>query len=153
MDSSTTENVSTGLLSSLTSTTAEEPKKLCPIYDLWNEAYEELKDQPNSPVHDYEKIAGSQLSIILDSTISLSGIKVDRQKQMATLLQKKVEEVKKNTWKLKFCGESIPLKDLAKPVVGIIKYVLISLLRISSSLRPWKERSMKNGFWRSILLR
>jgi hypothetical protein len=54
--------------------------------------------------------------------VMLSGSKEERKDQMATLLTRKIEEVKKNTWKLKFGGQDIPLKDLAQPVVGIIQW-------------------------------
>jgi hypothetical protein len=47
---------------------------------------------------------------------------MERKDQMAVFLNKKVEEVKNNTWKLKFGGQDIPLKDLARPVVGIIEW-------------------------------
>jgi hypothetical protein len=54
--------------------------------------------------------------------VILSGFKVERKAQMTTLLSRKLEEVKENTWKLKFGGHDIPLKDLAQPVVGIIQW-------------------------------
>ena len=40
----------------------------------------------------------------------------------ASRLARKMEEVRQNTWKLKFgIGTEVPLKDIAEPVVSIIK--------------------------------
>lgn len=54
--------------------------------------------------------------------VTLSGSKEERKDQMATLLARKIAEVKMNTWRLKFGAQDIPLKDLAQPVVGIIQW-------------------------------
>ncbi|KUJ09733.1 uncharacterized protein LY89DRAFT_761415 [Mollisia scopiformis] len=55
-------------------------------------------------------------------TVSFSGSKVERQEQMATLLERKIKKTKEETWKLNFNGKDIPVSDLAQPVVGIIQW-------------------------------
>jgi hypothetical protein len=95
---------------------------LCPIYELWNQAYDDLKTQDEKLIKDYEAALCRDLATMIGSTVTLSGSKVERKDQMATLLARKVEEVKKNTWKLKFSAHDIPLKDLAGPVVSLVQW-------------------------------
>jgi hypothetical protein len=99
------------------------PNVLCPVHELWDQAYEELRKQEDKLIKDYEAVLTGDLAIMIGSmAVMLSGSKEERKDQMATLLTRKIEEVKKNTWKLKFGGQDIPLKDLAQPVVGIIQW-------------------------------
>lgn len=98
-------------------------ENLCPIHELWNQAYDELKMDEEKLMADYEGLIGRDISTIAGLTVSLSGLKVQRQEQLANLLQNKVEEVKRNAWKLKFGGKDIPVKDLAQPAVAVIKYI------------------------------
>lgn len=95
---------------------------LRPIHKLWNQAYDELKMEEEKLMGDYENLIGKDISTIAGLTVSLSGLKVQRQEQLANLLRSKVEEVKQSAWKLKFGGKDIPVKDLAQPAVAVIKY-------------------------------
>jgi hypothetical protein len=94
-----------------------------PIGELWNEAYEELKDKEKSLVKNYEAAMSKDTGIILGG-ISLvlvaPGVAVMRQEQMTTLVEKKVAEAKKNAWKLKYGDNEVLLRDLAEPVVNLI---------------------------------
>lgn len=52
----------------------------------------------------------------------LLGFKAQRREQMQGLVARKIAEAQKNEWRIKlFKGKDIPVKDLAAPVVGIIK--------------------------------
>lgn len=102
-------------------------KQLCPIHELWNQAYDELKEKEEKLMQNYEKCLGGDISTIASLTLSTMELKKRRQEEMANLLQKKVDEARRNAWKLKFGGKDIPVKDLAEPVVGIIKYVPCSI--------------------------
>jgi hypothetical protein len=95
---------------------------LCPIHELWNQAFDELKEREEKLIEDYAATLCGDLAIVIGSTVIFSDSKVERKDQIATLLARKIEEVKKNTWKLKFGGQDLPLKDLAQPVVGIIQW-------------------------------
>jgi hypothetical protein len=95
---------------------------LCPIDELWNDAYDELRGQEGNLMKDYEATLCSDLATMVGSTVILSGSKVERKAQMITLLSRKVAEVKKNTWKLRFGDHDVQLKDLAQPVVDIIQW-------------------------------
>jgi len=96
---------------------------LHPINELWNDAYDELREQEEKLMKDYEATLCADLAtMVVGSTVVLSGSKVERKAQMMTLLSRKVDEVKKNTWRLRFGGHGVQLKDLAQPVVGIIQW-------------------------------
>jgi hypothetical protein len=92
------------------------------IHELWNEAYDELRSQEEKLIKDYEAALHGDPAMMLGSTVILSGFKLERKTQMAALLARKVEEVKKNTWRLKFGGHDVPLKDLAESVLGIVQW-------------------------------
>lgn len=96
-----------------------------PIQELWNEAYEALRIQDEGLINDYEGCLRGDLATMIDSTLStsLSGFKTQRMEQMRALLVRKVEQANNNTWKLRFAGQETAVKDLAKPLVGIIQFV------------------------------
>jgi hypothetical protein len=99
---------------------AQLPKLIC---DLWNEAYEELKDNENGLIKDYEAVISKDMTTILGSTslaIAAPEVRVMRKEQMTALIEKKVAEAKKNAWKLRYGDSEVLLKDLAGPVVDII---------------------------------
>ncbi|TVY80393.1 hypothetical protein LSUE1_G004399 [Lachnellula suecica] len=95
-----------------------------PIQEMWDEAYNELRVQDKTLVEDYERWLQRErsLAMVVGSTVSLSGAKVERREQMRVLLERKVEQVKKSTWTLKFGGQDMTVKDLAKPAVGVIRW-------------------------------
>jgi hypothetical protein len=91
-----------------------------PISQLWNEAYETLRELDKSLVINYE-LALSRSASENEVPASLDHAKFGRKEQMAVILEGKLEEVQQNTWKLKFGGKEVPVKDLMEPVVGIIE--------------------------------
>jgi hypothetical protein len=84
---------------------------LKPIKELWNEAYEELKEKEESIIKDYEAAMSEH---------GAPKVPVGRKEQMAALVEKKVAEAKKNTWKLRYGDNEVVLKDLAEPIVKLI---------------------------------
>jgi hypothetical protein len=95
------------------------------IHELWNEAYEELRDQEERVMKNYEAAMSKDMTTILGSTalaLAAPQVGVIRREQMATVLEKKIAEAKKNAWKLKYGSDNeVLLKDLAGPVINIIK--------------------------------
>jgi hypothetical protein len=90
---------------------ASNAGSLHPINELWNDAYDELREQEEKLMKDYEATLCADLAtMVVGSTVVLSGSKVERKAQMMTLLSRKVEEVKKNTWKLRFGGHDVSSK-------------------------------------------
>jgi hypothetical protein len=92
------------------------------IRELWNQAYDDLRAKEENLVKDYEASLSGNLSTVIGSTVVLSGLKIERKKQMEILLKGKIAEVDQNTWKWKFSGKEVPVKDLMGPVVGIIDW-------------------------------
>ena len=96
---------------------------LKPIKELWNEAYEELKEKEKSIIKDYEDAMPEDISMALGSislTLGAPEVPVRRKKQMVALVEKKVAEAKKNAWKLRYGDNEVVLKDLAEPAVKLI---------------------------------
>jgi hypothetical protein len=81
-----------------------------------------LRAKEENLVKDYEASLSGNLSTVIGSTVVLSGLKIERKKQMEILLKGKIAEVDQNTWKWKFSGKEVPVKDLMGPVVGIIDW-------------------------------
>jgi hypothetical protein len=90
-----------------------------PIHELWNIAYEKLREDDDALVLDYEKKLCGDLSAGLGALVGASAI--SRREQMAGILQRKMDEINRETWKLRFgnAGE-VAVKDLAEPVLGVI---------------------------------
>lgn len=110
------------------------PVPPCPISELWDQAYEDLKVNEEKLMKEYECIlfgdAGTSLGLV-GNMLLLKSAKTKRKDQMEGILKKKVAEMKENEFKLRFNGKDIPLKDLAKPVLDIVnladKYITDAL--------------------------
>jgi hypothetical protein len=111
-------------------------KTLPPINRLWEEAYGDLKIAEEDLIKRYEKALFGDLS---GGVRAASGVSI--QVRMEVLLRKKVEEAKTNTWKIHFYGKGIPVKDLAGPVVGCIKYAHFRSHTSSCLTLPSKPQS------------
>ncbi|CZR67570.1 uncharacterized protein PAC_17469 [Phialocephala subalpina] len=118
---------STGAVGTITpaahTVSRQPPEPLKPVGELWNEAYEELKDKEKSLIKEYEAAMSQDMSTILCSTSLALGapeVSVRRKEQMVALVEKKVVEAKKNAWKLKYGDSEVLVKDLAEPVVNLI---------------------------------
>ncbi|PHH83481.1 hypothetical protein CDD82_440 [Ophiocordyceps australis] len=88
-----------------------------PINELWHLAYEKLRVESEKLVKDYESNLGAVLSADLESTLN------SREKMrdwMDAIVQSKMEEVNRDTWKLKFKSSEVQVRDLVKPVLGIV---------------------------------
>jgi hypothetical protein len=124
-ESSLSGKVSTSTDQKPSSSTQSLPleERLCPISELWNQAYDDLKRDEEKLVSDYQSVLSSDLAMtMITPTLMIMGSKEERQQQMAALLARKVEEAKKKTWKLKFGGKEIPVKEVVESVVGIISW-------------------------------
>jgi hypothetical protein len=86
-------------------------EQLCPIQELWNQAYAELAVQEDELIREYESYLIGDVSVAAGLKLSLSSLdKQERQEQMENLLRRKLEEVKRNAWKLTFGGRILRLK-------------------------------------------
>lgn len=85
-----------------------------PIRQLWAIAYEKLKQDDPDLIARYEADLKQHFSLDTNAT---------REQQLHALLKAKMEEVERNTWKLKFSDYEVPVRDLAAPVLGVISMV------------------------------
>jgi muconolactone delta-isomerase len=83
-----------------------------PAQDLWNEAYNDLRVKEEALVKDYEDSLSKHLKRKSGSIATLSDFNIDKKEQMEELLREQVEEANKNTWRLKFGGKEVLVKDL-----------------------------------------
>ncbi|KAK4040342.1 ankyrin repeat-containing domain protein [Parachaetomium inaequale] len=90
-----------------------------PIRELWNIAYEKLREEDDALVLDYEKKLCGDLGAGLGALAGANAM--SRREQMAGILHRKMDEINRETWKLRFgkAGE-VAVKDLAEPVLGVI---------------------------------
>lgn len=94
-----------------------------PIDELWNLAYENLRERDEDLIKEYEAKLNSNFTGALGSTLSsLLGPRVDRRDQMNTILQLKMQEINRDTWKLKFGSSEVQVKDLVQPVLGVVNW-------------------------------
>jgi hypothetical protein len=95
---------------------------LRPIRDVWNEAYEDLRAEDEDLITKYEARLRESVYGALASSSSSSGGIVGRQELMKSVVDKKLEQYKEDAWKVKALGEEFLVKDMAKPLVRIIKW-------------------------------
>ncbi|KAE9379860.1 hypothetical protein N431DRAFT_121252 [Stipitochalara longipes BDJ] len=101
-------------------------QEFCPISELWNEAYEDLRSNPKDQklIKKYEDIMAIDFSTMVASTAQiLAPVKVSRKDNMLRILDKKMTEVKDNKWRLRFHDHEVLVEDLAKPVINVIDIV------------------------------
>lgn len=94
------------------------PQPLGPIHGLWNEAYESLRISDRDLIVKYE----ARLTPTVQGLVSQSLPVEQREEVLRSVVEKNLLEYKKSTLKLKALGSEIAAKDLAKPVLGIIKW-------------------------------
>jgi ElaB/YqjD/DUF883 family membrane-anchored ribosome-binding protein len=132
-----TPNPGTTSVSNVTTKSKDHPgdqmtgsQELCPISELWNQAYEDLKsDSKDQKIIDkYEGIIATDLLTAVASTAQLlAPVKASSKDNMLRVLNEKMSEVKDNKWRLRFHNHEVLVEDLAKPVINMIdmadKYV------------------------------
>lgn len=90
-----------------------------PIDELWDLAYEHLRESDGHLIADYEDKLGGNFAIGMASTL---GSRADVRNKMKTVLQRKMDEVNRDAWKLKFRSSEVQVKDLVQPVLGVVNW-------------------------------
>ncbi|KAF0324955.1 hypothetical protein GQ607_007848 [Colletotrichum asianum] len=89
------------------------------IRELWNLAYEELRDEDERLIRDFEgKIEGDLVAGLSKAV----GSQVAKRDWMNTVLTRKMEQVNRDAWKLKFRSSEVLVKELVKPVLGVVSW-------------------------------
>ncbi|KIV91422.1 hypothetical protein PV10_05963 [Exophiala mesophila] len=107
------------------------PGKLCnvppvgqPIRELWHVAYEELRNAEKELVQKFEEKVSASLPTGLAST---AGFNDQKREQMNTIVRRKIEEVDREAWRIKFGSSDVLVKDLLASCVGIVTFLKKSL--------------------------
>lgn len=94
-----------------------------PIHELWNLAYENLRESDEDLIVNCEAKLQRNFTAGLGSTLGLTlGSRADRRDQMSTILQRKMDEINRETWKLKFGSTEVQVKDLVQPVLAVVNW-------------------------------
>ncbi|KAI0520856.1 ankyrin repeat-containing domain protein [Xylaria bambusicola] len=88
-----------------------------PIRELWNIAYEKLRIDDKALVLKYEKLLDGDLGANL---IPTNGSKLSLRDRTHGILQRKMDEVNAATWKLKFGTTDVEVREIVKPVLGVV---------------------------------
>lgn len=113
-----------------------------PIHGLWNLAYEHLRESDEDLILKYEAKLRGNFTAGLGSTLGLTpGSRADTRDLMETILQRKMDEINRDTWKLKFGSSEIQVKDLVQPVLGVVnwanEYITAAVSANSSASIAW----------------
>lgn len=113
------------------------------IVDLWDSAYEKLReDEPT--VEEYEEKLRVDLGVGRDSKLGTDT--GGRRELMGMILQRKMDEVNSKAWKLRFGNTEVLVKDSVQPVLGIISrvndYVACTLGPTPSASIAWAGISL-----------
>lgn len=94
-----------------------------PIAELWNHAYEQLREKEPKLIEKYETEISLHVSTIVGRTVAISGLsKVPRREQMALLVKQKLEEDEAGKWRIPLGDDRIAIRDLAGYVVSIVDW-------------------------------
>ncbi|KAK3317580.1 ankyrin repeat-containing domain protein [Cercophora scortea] len=90
-----------------------------PIRELWDQAYENLRVEEESLIRDYEDRLSRDLATRPDLA---GGPEVSKRELMETILKYKMDEINRDTWKLKYGSNEVQVKDLVEPVLGVVDW-------------------------------
>ena len=92
------------------------------IVELWNQAFEELREKDRKLIEIYEEQLSRSVSTMVGTTVIMSGLgKVRRKEQMEVLVKRKLEEDENGKWRI-LGDHRIGIRDLAGYVVSIIDW-------------------------------
>lgn len=88
-----------------------------PIRELWNVAYENLREEDNALIAAYEtKLQGSVVAGLGETLKQTTNIR----ERMSAILQSKMNEVNKNIIKLKLGSTEVKMRDAAQLVLDVV---------------------------------
>ncbi|MCJ1270798.1 hypothetical protein MMC22_010695 [Lobaria immixta] len=94
-----------------------------PIAELWNQAYEQLREKEPILIRKYEEEISLHVSTMVGTTVAMSGLgKVRRREQMEVLVKQKLEEDEDGKWRIPLGDDRVAIRDLAGYVVSIVDW-------------------------------
>ncbi|KAL1858736.1 hypothetical protein Daus18300_009870 [Diaporthe australafricana] len=114
------------------------------IRRLWDIAYEDLRHDNPELIDKYEALIRNDMSAAFSTILPVGPLK---REQMQSVLQRKIDDVKRGAWKLKFGSwTEIELKNTVQPVLGVIKlannYITDALSGSSQASIAWAGISL-----------
>ncbi|KAL6690781.1 ankyrin repeat-containing domain protein [Trichoderma pleuroticola] len=88
-----------------------------PIRELWNVAYEKLREEEGALVAEYEARLQGSVVAGLGETVKLRS---NTREWMGAILQSKMNEVNKNTTKFNIGGTNVEMRDVAQLVLNVV---------------------------------
>ncbi|KAK1532441.1 uncharacterized protein CCOS01_04424 [Colletotrichum costaricense] len=89
------------------------------IRQLWDVAYQNLRNQEESLVQEFEdQICGNLAAGLGVGVRSHAGTK----DWLATILKHKMDQVNRESWKLKFGSSEVEVQDVVKPVLAVVDW-------------------------------
>ena len=98
---------------------AVEGSNVRPIRELWNVAYERLREEDEELVQQYETELLHPLSL-RTSLGSIIGANPNKRVLMDTMLRRNLDEVQRDLWKLKSGSSEVLVRDLAETVLCVV---------------------------------
>ena len=94
-----------------------------PVAELWNHAYEQLREKEPKLIENYEEEISRHVSTMVGATVAISGLgKVRRREQMEALVKQKLQEDEDGKWRIPLGNDRIAIRDLARYVVSIVDW-------------------------------
>ena len=93
------------------------------IAELWNQAYEQVREKEPKPIKNYEKGISLNVSTMVGVTVAISGLgKVRRKEQMDVLVKQKLREDEDGKWRIPLGDDRLAIRDLSGYVVSIVDW-------------------------------
>lgn len=103
--------------------TGQDCEPVVAIAELWNHAYEQLREREPKLIEKYEAQISLRVSTAVGVTIAISGMgKVQRREQMELILKQKLKEAEDEKWRISFGDHGIAVRDLTRYVVSIVAW-------------------------------
>jgi hypothetical protein len=119
-----------------------------PIHQLWNLAYERLREEDEELITNYEaKLVGNLAAGLAAGPGAALCPRLSTRHHMETILRRKMDEVNRDAWKLKFGSTSeVQVKDLVQPVLDVVawanKFITGALSTNPSASMAWAGVSL-----------
>lgn len=96
---------------------------ITPIVELWNQAYEELRENEPKLIEKYEERISYQVSGRVGKTTAVSGLrKVRRREQMEVIVKQKLKGIEDGDWRIPLADDLIAIRDLCGYVASIVDW-------------------------------
>lgn len=102
---------------------ARDSEEAVPIAELWNQAFEQLREIDPKLIKKYEEEISLHVSTMVGTTVAISGLgKVRRREQMELLVKQKLKEDEDGKWRIPLGHDRTAIRDLAGYVVSIVDW-------------------------------